>query len=174
MSQWSYIKKPNWVGDGKDTYLATNIVATTRGWEYQPTGEVLVAISSLSIKNSDAIVAPIFTAAVSYSGTSSMVTGDVITVTLTSSEPVSVNGVPKIALTIGDNTRELVYDGGQSTDTSLVFTYTITASDSAIASGVIISGVTTGGSVYDILPDGALVTTTVSFTAPNTSTTTVN
>ncbi len=177
MSQWSYIKKPNWVGDGKDAYSAANIVATMRGWEYQPTGEVIVAIGALNVKSgdvADAANAPTFTAEVTYSGTSAMVTGDVMTVTLTPSEPVTVSGIPEIGLTIGANTRALVYDAGLSTTTSLVFKYTVVANDAALATEVFVAGLTTGGSVSDILPTGALITASVSFASPDTTAATVN
>lgn len=134
MSQWSLVKKPNWVGDGKDVYSAGNILATEKGWVYTPSGEVLVAIRALTTKNgdvADAAVVPTFTAAVSYSGTLNTVTGDIVTVTLTASEPVAVSGTPTIDLVIGANTRQLTYDSINSTDTSLVFTYEVVAGDSA-------------------------------------------
>jgi len=174
MSQWSYTKKPNWVGDGKDAYNANNVVPTTKGWEYQPTGEVLVAISSLSVKNTDVTTVPTFTAIATYSGTSAMITGDVLTVTLTSSEPVKVNGTPEIGLTIGVNTRALVFNPALSTNTSLVFDYTIVAGDTAVATGVSVAALTTGGSVYDIIDGGALIAASVTYVAPNVSTVTVN
>jgi len=174
MSQWSYTKKPNWVGDGKDAYNGANVVPTLKGWEYQPTGEVLVAISSLNVKNSDVITVPTFTALATYSGTSTMVTGDVLTVTLTASEPVKVDGTPAISLVVGGNNRELVFNPTLSTSTSLVFEYTIVAGDSAIAGQVTIGASTAGGSVYDIIQGGALIAASVTFVAPDTSTSTVN
>lgn len=134
MSQWSLVKKPNWVGDGKDVYSAGNILATEKGWVYTPNGEVLVAIRALTTKNgdvADAAIVPTFTAAVSYSGTLNTVTGDIITVTLTASEDVAVSGTPTIDLTIGALTRQLSYSSGDSDATHLVFNYTVVAEDVA-------------------------------------------
>lgn len=173
MSQFNYTKKPNWVGDGKDTYDANNIVPTPKGWVYQPTGEVLVALGNLQAINTDALVVPTFTAAVAYSGTSSMVTGDVITVTITASEDISVSGTPHIALTIGVNTRQLTLDS--TTHNTAVFKYTIVAGDAATAGNVSVAGTVTGGYVSDVLPEGKeKPVASVTFSAPDTSTTTVN
>jgi len=94
--------------------------------------EVVVAIPNLLAMYNDAIVVPTFTAAVSYSGTLNMVTGGIMTVTLTASEPVIIQGVsPTIGLTIAGVARVLTYVPASSTSTSLVFTYTAVAGDSA-------------------------------------------
>lgn len=136
--------------------------------------EVVAAISSLDTVYADAIVAPGFTAAVTYSGTSAMITGDILTVTVSSTEEVVVGGSPKIAVTIGANTRQAAFDQASSTTTSLVFKYTIVAGDVALAGNVSVAATTNGGQIADVLPANKRQPVTVSFTAPNTSTATAN
>jgi len=135
--------------------------------------EVVVAISSLDTVYTDAFVAPTYTAAVTYSGTAAMVTGDIITVTLTANEPVEVQGAPRIALTVGAATRQMALHS-TSTSTSLVFKYTIVALDSAIAGGVVVAAATNGGYVSDVLPQNKKQLATVTFTAPDVSLATAN
>ena len=63
---------------------------------------------------------------------SSYVTGDVIQVTATFNEAVTVDtasGTPSLALTVGSNTRYATYSASDSTATELVFAYTVTADD---------------------------------------------
>ena len=63
---------------------------------------------------------------------SSYVTGDVIHVTATFSSPVTVDttsGTPRLALTIGLNTRYANYSVDDSTATEVVFAYPVTVSD---------------------------------------------
>ena len=63
---------------------------------------------------------------------SSYVTGDVIQVTVTFDEAVTVdttNGTPRLALTVGSNTRDAEYSAADSTATALVFAYPVAADD---------------------------------------------
>ena len=63
---------------------------------------------------------------------SSYATDDVIQVTVTFDEAVTVdttNGTPSLALTIGSNTRYAGYSASDSTATALVFAYPVTADD---------------------------------------------
>ena len=60
------------------------------------------------------------------------VTGDVIQVTVTFNEAVTVDtasGTPRLALTVGSNTRYATYSASDSTATELVFAYPATADD---------------------------------------------
>ena len=62
----------------------------------------------------------------------SYATGDVIEVTATFSEAVTVDttsGTPRLALTVGSNTRYADYSASDSTATALVFAYPVAASD---------------------------------------------
>ena len=63
---------------------------------------------------------------------SSYATDDVIQVTVTFDEAVTVdttNGTPSLALTIGSNTRYAGYSASDSTTTALVFAYPVTTND---------------------------------------------
>ena len=60
------------------------------------------------------------------------VTGDVIRVTVTFDEAVTVeetSGTPRLALTVGSNSRPAAYSATDSTATELVFAYAVTADD---------------------------------------------
>lgn len=114
--------------------LAVNPGTNTTPGEVYKSFEVVGACRQLLTKSGslvDISVIPTFTAAVTYSGTLNTVTGDIITVTLTASEPVAVSGTPTIALTIAGVARTLTYDALTSTSTSLVFKYTVQAGDTA-------------------------------------------
>jgi hypothetical protein len=173
MSQYSYTKKPNWIpmGVARSAYDANDIVATSKGWVYQPTGEVMVTIRGLDTANADAVGVPTFTAAVTYSGTNLMVTGDVLTVTITASEEVRASKTSYIQVVIGSTTRNATLVSGSGT-TSLVFTYTVNEDDLASV-GQVTVGTTIVGSVKDPVKQGS-VPVTVTFTSPNTSTATAN
>jgi hypothetical protein len=93
--------------------------------------EVLVAIGQLDQLSADAAVIPTFSAAITYSGTLNAVTANIITVTVTSTEPIIITGTPTITLAIGSVIRNLVYDSVNSTTTVLVFKYVVVAGDSA-------------------------------------------
>ena len=59
-------------------------------------------------------------------------TGEVIEVTVTFSEAVTVDtasGTPRLALNIGSNTRHAIYSASDSTTTALVFAYPVVAND---------------------------------------------
>lgn len=162
--------------------LASNPGAVTVQGKIQ-IAEVIVAINNLANKilsNSDAIAVPTFTAAATYSALAHAVTGDVITVTLTASESVSVSGTPFINLTIGANTRRASYTSVGSTSTSLQFTYTVVAGDVALAGAVTSAATATltnaNAGIGDVLAATNTVRwiPTITFTAPTTSTISVN
>ena len=169
------------------TYKNQSIsTAITVAGTVTPTGmiykssEVLVAIGGLDTLYADASLTPIFSAVISYSGTSTVVTGNTITVTITSSEPVVVTGNPFITLTIGSSTNFMTYNVASSTSTSLVFTYQVVAGDHATAGNVSVGATMVGTvSIGDILPNRTVAgavqpVSSLSYTAPNTSTTVVN
>ena len=72
--------------------------------------------------------APPVVSTVEISSTGPYGVGDVIEVTVTFSEIVTVVGDPQIALTVGTTTRQAVYDSG--TGATAVFLYTVAAGDS--------------------------------------------
>lgn len=170
MPQYTYVKKPNWDALG-GAYDATKIVASPKGWVYQPTGEVIVACRGLQAEATDLASPPTFTAAATHPG-AVWVTGNTLTITVTASEAVRVNPDAYISVIIGANTRKASFDGATSTGTSLVFKYTVVAGDSAIIAQVA-AGATILGGVYDILTEGQFPVS-VSFTAPNLSAVRVN
>jgi hypothetical protein len=92
--------------------------------------EVVATLGGLYGVYADALAAPTFTAAITYSGTQNMVTGDQFRVTLTASEPVFVAGTPTITVTINGVAKLATYDAVDSTSTSLEFEYIVLASDS--------------------------------------------
>ena len=51
--------------------------------------------------------------------------GDVVSVTVSMSEAVTVTGTPQVGLNVGGTTVQASYDAASSTSTSLVFKYTI-------------------------------------------------
>jgi hypothetical protein len=165
MPSFSVKQKPNWYAPG-------DISATERGWELTATGEVLVAQRNLLAKQADAQGAPTFTAAVTYSATSTMITGDVMTITLTASEAVRVDAGSYINVTMGAFTRKAIVNRTTSTATSLKFDYVVVAEDDAAATEVVVA-TTVVGKVSDVVGDN-LVNATVTFVAPNTSAATAN
>lgn len=151
---------------------ASGILRTFRTGVDRVRTEVLTAIRNMATKRSDAKSAPTFSAAVAYSGTAAMVTGDTLTLTITASEAVAVAANAYVAVTIGAATRHAVFVPALSSGTSLKFKYDINVSDVAVASGVVV-GTTIVGAVADVVGE-ILVPATVTFVAPNTSTATVN
>lgn len=139
--------------------------------------EVLVGLSELLTKKTDSTTVPTFTIAVPADG--NYVTGAVLTFTVTASEAVTVVNTPRIALTIGANTRQALYSAADSTETSLVFKYTIVAGDLdtdgiAVASAM---NLNTTGKVKDKIIGGSEVEVAVgslTFTPPSTAGVTVN
>ena len=153
--------------------LASNPGTTTVQGKVAKYYEVVVACSGLQAAGVDQAVAVTYSAAVSYSGTAAMVTGNVMTVTLTASEPVEVLAA-KINVVIGVNTRQLTYKDTLSTTTSLVFQYTIVAGDLATAGNITVATSNSAGYISDVLPANKKALSTVTFTSPNTSTATAN
>jgi hypothetical protein len=93
------------------------------------------------------------------------VTGNVLTLTATFNEAVVVTNTPRIAVTIGSNTRQANYASGSGTN-ALVFQYTIVGGDSATAGNVTTGAVidlNTTGTVKDVVGNNA----TLSFLQPN-------
>lgn len=138
--------------------------------------EVLVALSELLSKKGDVTTVPTFTIAVPADG--DYVTDDVLTFTVTASEAVEVVNTPRIALTIGANTRYATYSAADSTDTSLVFKYTVVAGDTD-ADGIAVANainLNTTGKVKDkILASGGVVdVANLTYTVPTTTGITVN
>lgn len=101
-----------------------------------------------------------------------VVTAAVLKVTLTASEAVYVSGTPKIAVTIGVNTRQFTYDSALSDSTHLVFKYTVVAGDDALVTEVVSGATVNISGTYDGIGDALTATggtnwlTSVAFTAP--------
>jgi hypothetical protein len=66
-------------------------------------------------------------------GNITFVTGDVMLVTVTASEAVTIDGIPKLVLTFDATERNAFFDAATSTSTSLKFKYTVVAEDVATA-----------------------------------------
>lgn len=157
-------------------------VVTTQGKACQ--SEVIVAIGGLDVLYADLIVLPTFTAVASYSGAAHMVTGDILTVTLTASEAVAFQNItatsyPYVNVVIGTNTRPVYYSTSLSTPTSLVFKYTVIAGDVATLGNVVGSGTLNlnGSVIQDVAGTAGTHNTAFTpgaFTAPVTSTIYVN
>ena len=137
--------------------------------EFAKAFEVIWAVGELNSIYADAVVVPTYTASITYSNAAHVVTGDIVTVTLATSEPVSVQGSPKVVLNVNATTRNLVYDAATSTSTSLKFKYTAVAGDVATAGQVTTGAATVGGYVSDILPESKSQKSTVTFSAPDAS-----
>lgn len=157
---------------GFDISLSSSGIVKTTVTGSRSRSEVLVAMRTLSSKMVDAATAPTFTAAISYSALSAMVTDDVLTITISASEAVKVADNAYIEVTIGENTRNAVVDAATSTSTSLKFKYTITASDVA-AIGEVVVDTTIMGDVWDVV-GSSLIDAAVSFVSPDSSEATVN
>ena len=91
---------------------------------------------------------------------------DVITVTVAFSEPVTVTGTPRVALTIDSTTKQANYHSGTGT-TSLVFRYTVLSTDED-SNGISIAATAlalNGGTIRDgARNDAALGLVTYAFT----------
>lgn len=136
MSSWSLKSPPTWF---------PTAVATANGWTNPVTGEILVWLSGLTTKRTDANGVPTFTLAVPANGTYTV--GQTLIFTLTPSEAVDVTGSPTLTLTIGATARDAVYDPTTSTSTSLKFKYTIQAGEvdaNGIAAATTLVFATTG------------------------------
>ena len=75
------------------------------------------------------IVSGAVTITSSPAANSSYVTGDVIQITATFSDAVTVSGTPRLALTIGSDTRYANYSAIDDTATAVVFAYPVTVDD---------------------------------------------
>ena len=142
MSMWTYGTPPK--------YYQT-AVANTQGWA-TPSGELLVSIQGMATAHADAIAVPTFTLAVPANAT--YTTGQVLTFTLTVSEPIQiVNGTPSLILVFTSGQVSATYNATASTSTSLVFNYTVLATD-ASAAGITVDGIislTSGAYILDLI-----------------------
>ena len=143
--------------------------------------EVAVAIGGLQAAFVDFAVIPTFTAAVTLNGSGAGVqnyeTGDVFTVTLTSSEAVEItNGIPSIVINITSGNKAAVYNELTSTSTNFDFDYTLVAGDIAVATGVTVATSMTanGAKFFDLSGSKEAVFTPGSFSAPSVTTVTFN
>lgn len=87
-------------------------------------------------------------------GNRTFVTGNVMTITVTPSEPVTVDQTPYLVITINGVARNALFDKYASTESSLVFKYTVVAGDVATAGQVTIGTAITSGIIGDNLPYG--------------------
>ena len=138
MSTWNYKTGPAGVYCG--LYGGATVVASNQGWVNSLTGEVLVPIGGLTAKKADADAAPTFTLGLPANAT--YATGQVMTFTVTASEPVTVVGTPSIALTLTSGVVLAAFDAVNSTSTSLLFKYTVKAGDTAL-SGITVANILT-------------------------------
>lgn len=139
--------------------------------------EILVGLTELLTKKTDSTTVPTFTIAVPANG--NYVTGAVLAFTVTTSETVTVVNTPRIAVTIGANTRQALYVAADSTETSLVFKYTVVVGDSDVDGIAVASAMNlnTTGKVKDKILGGSEVEVAVgslTFTPPSTVGITVN
>lgn len=159
MSTWTRTTPPTW--------FPTAVVGAM-GWEHPTTGELLVAISNFTAKNTD--VLSLVTVVGATVNNEALTTGDSLIVVVQFSEAVAVLGTPSIALTVGAGSRTLTFDAAASTPTHVAFSYEVTAADVA-AAGTITVGTSvnlTSGGIYDVLPGGGVspVAGPISFAAP--------
>lgn len=82
------------------------------------------------------------------------VTGNVLKLTVTASEAVTVDGTPQIALTINAGTKQALFDPYLSSATSLVFKYTIVSGDVATAGQFSVATSIVSGYISDNLASG--------------------
>ena len=99
------------------------------------------------------------------------VTGNTITLTATFDEVVRVTGTPRIAVVLQSGTVQCTYTGGTNTNL-LTFAHTVGSGDHTTATHFSITSPVdlNGGTIKDLAGNNA----TLTFTAPNTSTYTVN
>ena len=140
-------------------YTSTPSVAVSAGnaaltavVTYQDASRVIAAaqMDQLKLISVDSTVPTASSAAPQHDGASgdSIVTDDIITLAVSTSSPVTVVGVPTVALTVGVETRSLVYDplDPDGTDTLLIFHYTVVSADLAYAGEVDVASVIVCGS----------------------------
>lgn len=114
-------------------------------------------------------VAPTIT--VALVGGPAFVTGNAINFTVTGSKALTVTGTPRLAVTVGSNTRFANYLSGSGT-TALTFSYTVIGADAAIATGASVASPAqlNSGTIKDRFDNVA----TLTFTPPGMTTVTVN
>lgn len=139
--------------DGADIKLTARGIERIRKIGSRVVSEVLVGLKHFShrfeaLKDFD--VPPTFSGVPTFTVDVSLVTGEVITLTLTATDDVSVVGAPIVVLDINGTLRDMVYSSGDSTSTSLVFKYTAVAEDVALAGEVSIGTAVVGGTIYQI------------------------
>lgn len=159
MSTWTRTTPPTW--------FPTAVVGAM-GWEHPTTGELLVAISNFTAKNTD--VLSLVTVVGATVNNEALTTGDSLIVVVQFSEAVAVLGTPSIALSVGAGSRTLTFDAAASTATHVAFSYEVTAADVA-AAGTITVGTSVNlasGRICDVLPGGGVspVAGPISFAAP--------
>lgn len=153
---WSLTQPPNWAPDA---------IATDRGWVNPDTGELLVAIRGLNVKNNGPAVVRVSRIGniTKYGRTTTL------SFRVKFNEVVVVTGSPRIPLTIGANSSLYVTYASGTGSSSLVFSYAIQNTDSgaiSIAGPIQLNS----GTIKDALNTNA----TLTFTAPNTTGMTVD
>jgi len=158
--------KPKWLTAAEKR----DVIATTRGWEKLSTGEVLVAIGSLS-ETGKLAIASVSSVIPPADGTHGA--GD-ITFTVVYNEGVTITGVPFIEMTriatgtwFGaattanldyDATLTLAANGGIANGNQVVFKYTVVSGDN-IDAGFTITDTATinlnGGTIVDTIGGGS-------------------
>ena len=131
------------------------------------------AVTSFTVPDSsqvlvDAVAPSIDSVTTVAAGT--YIIGQHLDVTVTFDDTVTVataGGVPKIVLTVGEDSRDAVYNPTDSTGTSLVFRYTVEADDTSGSAGVAVASSIelSGGTIRDSLGNDAERT----FTSPDSS-----
>lgn len=153
---WSLTNPPSWFPDA---------VATDKGWVDPATGELLVAIRGLNVKNAGPIVQRV----TRVGSTTKYGRSSVISFRVKFNEVVTVTGTPRIPLTIGaDSSKFLSYASGSGTS-SLTFSYTVGTTESgavSLASPIDLNS----GTIIDSLSTAVVLT----FTPPDTTGVTVD
>ena len=119
-------KQPGWTIANEFEYLS----GFSNTWAETPGYSVRIAIKGAVVEGVPAVTGTAVTSSPAASG--NYETGEVIQVTVTFSEAVTVDtasGTPRLALTIGSNTRYADYSASDSTSTALVFAYPVVAAD---------------------------------------------
>lgn len=153
---WTLSSPPSWFPDA---------VATDKGWVDPATGELLVAIRGLNVKNAGPTIQRVTrVGSITKYGRSS-----VISFRVKFNEVVTVTGSPRIPLTIGaDSSKFLTYASGTGTS-ALTFSYTVGTTETGAVSLASPIGLNSG-TILDSLSTAA----TLTFTAPDTSGVTVD
>ncbi len=164
---------------GATTFTYTNATVATENPSTARTGliEVVAPIGGLDVIYADLIVVPTFTAAVTPTTGTTLGAGTKITVTLTSTEPLSINedkGTPYVGITIGGVAKNAVLNTADSTSTTLAFEYTTVTGDSGaivVTNAIVLNG----GQILDVAGTGTTTANTAfipsTFTAPTTTAT---